>query len=222
MSGAHGADGSAGSAGSDGSVGSNGAAAGEPSYVHPALAAVLETEGRPVAQHETAWFDGAMPLRISAYLGAESTPRLPLELISSIRCIVRVGDKYLLCENKSSRHPWPGGRRNAGESFAETAAREVHEETGWLLIQDSLRQLGWLRLRHLGPDPEGNEGAYPDFLQLVFVGEATEREGGLSPDAPWDDVDDYELGSSLVTLEEAIERTSVDMHAQVFLELLRG
>jgi NUDIX domain len=194
---------------------------GEPSYVHPALAAVVAGAGRPAAEHETAWLDGAMPLRVSAYIGAESASRLPLELISSIRCIVRVGEKYLLCQNKSSVHPWPGGRRIAGESFAETAAREVHEETGWLLVQDSLRQLGWLRLRHLGPEPEGNQGQYPDFLQLVFVGEATERDGGLSPDAAWDDVDGYELASSLVALEEAIERTSVDMHAPVFLELLR-
>ena len=200
----------------------NDAADREPRYVHPALAAVLATEGRPAAEHETAWLGGAMPLRVSAYIGTESTPRLPLELISSIRCIVRVGDEYLFCENKSSRHPWPGGRRIAGESFADTAAREVHEETGWLLDQDSLRQLGWLRLRHLGPEPAGNEGAYPDFLQLVFVGEARERDGGLSPEAAWDDVDGYELTSSLVTLEEAIARTSVDMHAPVFLELLRA
>ena len=199
----------------------DGAADRERGDIHPALAAVLEAEGAPAAEHETAWLDGAMPLRISAYIGAENTPRLPLELISSIRCIVRVGDEYLFCENKSSRHPWPGGRRIAGETFAETAAREVHEETGWLLDQDSLRPLGWLRLRHLGPEPAGNEGAYPDFLQLVFVGEATERDGGLSPEAAWDDVDGYELASRLVTLEEAIERTSTDMHAQVFLELLR-
>ena len=194
---------------------------GEPSYTHPALAAVVADAGRPAAEHETAWLDGAMPLRVSAYIGAESASQLPLELISSIRCIVRVGERYLLCQNKSSVHPWPGGRRIAGESFAETAAREVHEETGWLLIQESLRQLGWLRLRHIGPEPEGNQGQYPDFLQLVFVGEATERDGGLSADAAWDDVDGYELASSLVTLEEAIERTSVDMHAPVFLELLR-
>ena len=188
--------------------------------VHPALAAVLADEV-PVAEGETAWMDGAMPLRVSAFVGAGSTPRLPLELISSIRCIVRVRDSWLLCENKGGRHPWPGGRRIPGESFAETAAREVHEETGWLLDKQSLRQLGWLRLRHLGPEPEGNPGPYPDFLQLVFVGEAAERDGGLSEDAAWDDLDGYELESRLVTLDEAIERTSAEMHAPVFLELLR-
>ena len=196
----------------------------EPGDVHPALAAVL-TEQQPVAEHETAWMDGAMPLRVSAYAGeasVASAARLPLELISSIRCIVRVGGKLLFCENRSSRHPWPGGRRIAGESFADTAAREVHEETGWLIERESLRGLGWLRLRHLGPEPDGNAGPYPDFLQLVFVAAAHRRDGGLPPDAEWTDVDGYELDSRLVTLDEAIERTSTDMHAQVFLELLRG
>jgi ADP-ribose pyrophosphatase YjhB (NUDIX family) len=191
--------------------------------VHPGLAAVLaDVNGTAVAEHETAWLDGAMPLRVSAYTDTESIPRLPLETISSIRCIVRVGEKYVFCENKSGRHPWPGGRRNPGESFADTAARELHEETGWLLEQDSLRQLGWLRLRHLGPEPAGNSGPYPDFLQLVYVGEAGRRDGDLAADADWTDPDGYELDSSLVTLAEAIEHTSTDMHAQVFLELLRA
>jgi ADP-ribose pyrophosphatase YjhB (NUDIX family) len=189
--------------------------------VHSALAMVL-ADATPVAEHETAWMDGAMPLRVTAYHGAQDAPRLPLELISSIRCIVRVGSRYVFCENKSGRHPWPGGRRIPGESFAETATRELHEETGWLLKPETLRQLGWLRLRHLGPEPKGNEGPYPDFLQLVFLGEADHRAGDLPPDADWTDPDGYELTSRLVPLEEAIEHTSTDMHAQVFLELLRG
>lgn len=188
--------------------------------IHPALASVL-TEQRPVAEHESVWMDGAMPLRVSAYVSPDSSSRLPLEIISSIRCIVRVGDRYLFCENLSGRHPWPGGRRTEGESFADTAVREVHEETGWHVDPTSLRELGWLRLRHLGPNPEGNPGPYPDFLQLVFVAEARTRDGGLPEDAEWTDVDGYELTSRLVTWAEAIERTSTDMHAQVFLELLR-
>ena len=195
----------------------------EPGEVHPALAAVLALR-EPVVEHETAWMDGAMPLRVSAYPGeasAADAAKLPLELISSIRCIVRVGEEFLFCENRSGRHPWPGGRREPGESFADTAAREVHEETGWLLDRESLRPLGWLRLRHLGPEPAGNTGRYPDFLQLVFIGAAHARDGGLAPDAAWTDTDDYELNSRLVTLEEAIGQTSTDMHAQVFLELLR-
>lgn len=191
------------------------------SSIHPALESVLAQQ-RPVAEHESVWMDGAMPLRVSAYVSPDSSARLPLEIISSIRCIVRVGDRYLFCENLSSSHPWPGGRRNPGESFADTAVREVHEETGWLVDPDSLHELGWLRLHHLGPNPAANPGLYPDFLQIVFVAEARSRDGGLAEDAEWTDVDGYELTSRLVTLDEAVERTSTDMHAQVFLELLRG
>ena len=190
-----------------------------PRDVHPALAAVL-AESTAVAEHETSWMDGAMPLRITAYMGAEHTERLPLEIISSIRCIVRVNAKYVFCENKTSRHPWPGGRRNPGESFADTASREVHEETGWLLKPETMRQLGWLHLRHLGPEPEANEGPYPDFLQLVFTAEADHRAGNLPENADWTDPDGYELESRLVPLDEAITHTSTDMHAQVFLEFL--
>ena len=65
--------------------GSDGVTNGEPDYVHPALAAVLVDEGRPAAEHERAWLDGAMPLRIAAYVDAEGASRLPLELISSDR-----------------------------------------------------------------------------------------------------------------------------------------
>ena len=204
-----------------------------PSDVHPGLAKVLES-AIPAAEHDTAWMDGAMPVRITAYPGPKADPnpnadpdpghieRLPLEIISSIRCIVRVGDRYVFCENKSSRHPWPGGRRNPDETFAETAVREVHEETGWLLKPETMRPLGWLHLRHLGPEPEGNVGPYPDFLQLVFTAQADARDGDLPEDAEWQDVDDYELSSRLVELDYAIAETSRDMHAQVFLELLRA
>ena len=133
--------------------------------VHPGLAAAMSVAG-PVAAQEIAWAGGEMPLRVCAYL---TTPVLPLELVSSVRCIVWVGDRLVFCENEDGSHPWPGGRRLEGESYADTAAREVHEETGWRIDRASLRQLGWLRLTHRGPKPPANTGPFPDFLQLIFV-----------------------------------------------------
>ena len=68
-----------------------------------------------------------MPLRVSAY----TTPTaLPDELVSSVRCVTQAGDLIVLCENANGTHPWPGGRRHPSKSYADTAAREVHEETG--------------------------------------------------------------------------------------------
>jgi ADP-ribose pyrophosphatase YjhB (NUDIX family) len=183
--------------------------------LHPLLSAAL-CEGEPVKVIETAW--GELPLRISAHT---TTPQLPLELISSVRCIVRVGQQVVVCENADGvQHPWPGGRREAGESFADTAVREVHEETGWLIDRESLRQLGWLRLTHLGPRRPGGQGPYPDFLQVVFTATATGRDGDA--EQPWTDLDGYEVAWRLATLDEAAAASSRDELARVFLRLLGG
>jgi hypothetical protein len=194
---------------------------------HPGLAAAM-ADGEPVATRDTVWADGTMPLRVSGYL---TTPELPLELISSVRCIVEVREgrsdaaaeadsvpRIVFCENADGTHPWPGGRRNPGESFADTAARELHEETGWLLDRDSLRPLGWLRLTHLGPEPAANQGPYPEFLQLIFTGTTSARDGGR--DVEWTDTDSYELTSSLQTLQDARRLTSTNVLADVFLDAL--
>jgi ADP-ribose pyrophosphatase YjhB (NUDIX family) len=181
---------------------------------HPALAAVLE-RSEPSATTHAVWADGTMPLQVSAYLGAADVPD---ELITSIRCIVRVGDLLVLCENEDSVHPWPGGRRNPAETHAETAAREVHEETGWLLDGSDLEFLGWLHLTHLAPQPDDYRFPYPDFLQFVYTATASQRDGG--PDVEWSDTEGYEQSSRLVTVEQALARTSTDALVQIFLKVL--
>ena len=176
--------------------------------------------GEPVAVRETVWAAGTMPLCVSGYL---TTPEVPLELVTSVRGIVHVrGDdgveRVVFCENADGRHPWPGGRRIAGESFADTVVREVHEETGWRVEPDSLRPLGWLHLVHLGPEPAANQGPYPEFVQLIFTATGAGRDVAL--DADWDDADGYELRSSLQTLEDARRLTSTDLLADVFVDAL--
>jgi ADP-ribose pyrophosphatase YjhB (NUDIX family) len=182
---------------------------------HPDLARLLAGR-RPAATGEISWLGGAMPLRVSAY----ATPaELPEELVTSVRCVVQVGELIVFCENADGAHPLPGGRRDPGESYVDTAAREVHEETGWLLDRDTVRPLGWLHLEHLAPRRPDYPYPYPDLLQIVFHGTATERDGG--PDASWTDTDGYEQRSSLVSVAEAHTRTSTDLLAPVFLDLIR-
>jgi len=209
---------------------------GRSAHAHPGLAAAMRA-GDPVATGETVWSKGTMPLHVSAYT---TTPDLPLELVTSVRCIVRVGsgvgddggdldgvigcdgddrELFVYCDNADGGHPFPGGRRIEGESFADTAAREVHEETGWHIDRSTLRRLGWLRLAHLGPEPAVKKGPYPVFLQVVFTAAAATRD--VARDAEWTDIDGYEQSSRLVTLEEARRRsTSTDLLAHVFLDLL--
>ena len=181
---------------------------------HPDLTTLLATR-QPAATHEMSWLGGAMPLRVSAYTAPTD---LPETLVSSVRCLVRVGELIVFCENADGAHPWPGGRRLPGESYLDTAVREVHEETGWLLDRDSLRPLGWLHLEHLAPRRPDDPYPYPDLLQVVLCGTATERDGG--PDVEWTDTDGYELASRLVTIDEARDKTSIDLLAPYFLDLL--
>jgi ADP-ribose pyrophosphatase YjhB (NUDIX family) len=182
---------------------------------HPALAEVLRTAS-PAATHVSAWADGTLPLRASAYT---SLVELPEELVVSVRCLVQVDDKLVVCTNADGiSHPWPGGRREPGETFEETACREVREETGWLLDQRSLQPLGWLHLEHLTRPPEDWPFPHPDFIHIVFAGRAHGREGGRAN--RWSDTEGYELSSCLLPAHEAKDRAEEDPLARVFIDLL--
>lgn len=163
-----------------------------------------------------AWLDGTLPLRVSAH---PVVADLPDDVVTSIRCLVIVGDRVVLCENADGCHPWPGGRREPDETFVETACREVHEETGWRVIPDSVEVVGWLHLEHLTTQPADWPFPHPDFLQVVCVGRATERDDVQGGE--WTDTEGWELRSTLVDLDEALSRTDPSLCAGPFLDLLR-
>jgi 8-oxo-dGTP pyrophosphatase MutT (NUDIX family) len=176
---------------------------------------VLEAE-TPAAVHRTAWRDGTMPLRISAYLGNAT---VPAELITSVRCLVQVGDEVVVCTDRDgTRHALPGGRRQRAETLLATAVREVREETGWLVEEASLRQLGWLHVEHLSAMPDDHPYPYPDFCQVVLKGRAHERAIGHK--AVWTDSDGYVVGSRLMSAGRAAQAVSDDV-SSVYLSLLR-
>lgn len=175
---------------------------------HPELVALLSTL-KPAATDRVVWGSGVV-LDVAAY--PVWTP-LPTVLVTSVRCIVRVGGAVVVCRVPGGLHPWPGGRREPGESYEETARREVYEETGWLLDEGSLRPLGFLHYRHVEPPPAGHPYPHPDFLQVVFTGVAGERAGGA---AEWVDLDGWEQGSWLVDVKE-LEKLGFSPTQWVFL-----
>lgn len=182
---------------------------------HPEVEALVAAYV-PAAQTQYTWMNGTLPLAVSAY--TTTSVAVPDDLVTSIRCIVVVSDQLVVCRTPDGKHPWPGGRRTRGESFAQTAAREVHEETGWWLDPDSFQPLGWLHLHHLRPVPEDYPWPHPDFFQLVGWGGADRRDGEV--DAPWADSEGWELSSELLSPAQAIQAVSSDPLAPVFLRML--
>ena len=168
--------------------------------VRQAIAELLgSAQLSPAAVEETSWANGTIPLRITAHtLAAE----LPHELVLSVRCIVLVEDDIVVCSNRDGiSHPWTGGRREGDETLIETACREVHDETGWLVNPDPLRPLGWLHFEHLREQPVDHPLATPGLPAGGYSGGASDRDG--DPDVEWTDIEGYELSSRRMTVDEA-------------------
>ena len=187
---------------------------------HPAVEALIAAH-EPIGSHPITVWGGDTRLQLHAYAG---TADLPDELVLSIRCLVVVpspeGARLVLCESvDGDTHPWPGGRREAGETYADTLVREVHEETGWRVDPATIRQLGWLRYELFSPRPAVSKGPHPDFLQVVCTAVATERDGGH--DADWTDVMGQELSSFLVPLADG-EAALTDPVARAFVHMAQA
>lgn len=176
---------------------------------HPDLLAVL-------AQHAPAYTHENDRIATRAYIGFAAVPDV---LITSVRCLVRIGTEVIVCTNSDGfSHPWPGGKREPGESFEQTATREVYEETGWHLDAGSLRQLGWLHFLHLRPVADDYRFPHPDFCQVVFTATASRR--AVAPDADWTDTDGYEQGSRLMSVPAAIAASAGEPGSELFLRML--
>lgn len=169
-----------------------------------------------VKDHTVTWMNGTLPLRVRSYVGS---PTLPHELVTSVRCLVHVGDRIVYCQSSDGGgHPWPGGRREDAESFAETAIREVHEETGWHLDERSFQQLGWLRFTHLSDPGPTYPYPTPEFLQVVLSARAHTRSIGENDE--WVDIEGHVRTGGPLSIEEVRRQPNCDPMALEFLSLL--
>jgi 8-oxo-dGTP pyrophosphatase MutT (NUDIX family) len=183
----------------------------EPGYgfSHPDVLAVLRA-ATPMAAERIVW-PGGLLLDLAAY---SPLPPLPSEFVTSVRCLVRVDDRVVVCHAPDGPHIWPGGRREGGESYRATARREVYEETGRTIDEKALRPLGFLHYRYVEARPDDHPYPHPDFLQIVYA----TRIGDVG-DPGWIDVDGREQGHHLHPLDD-LDGLSISAPQRAFLDLL--
>ena len=167
---------------------------------HPAFAAVLARSAPDLSYHDDSWANGTLAVELSAHLGEVD---LPDELVTSIRCVVEARGRIVVCQAPDGLHALPGGRRETGETMAQTAVREVREETGWHVDAETLTPLGFIHLRLRDDPPPGYAYPHPDSAQVVFGGRASTRATG--PDDDWVDSDGWEVGSFLAEKSHVLD-----------------
>jgi phosphatase NudJ len=113
-------------------------------------------------------------------------PREPIPTWCFALVVVRKGDRFLLIQESKYGEPWylPGGRVEAGESFADAAVRETREEAGV-----PVRVTGVIRVEH-SPTKAGSR------IRILFLAEPTDDT------PPKSEPDDESLRAEWVALEE--------------------
>jgi len=127
--------------------------------------------------------------RVRTYLTATLPP---LDLVTSVRAVVRHDDQILVVRDPASIHILPGGRREADETLLQTLQREVREETGWTIKDAHL--LGLVHFQHITPQPADYRYPYPDFLHIIYAATADRY------DQQHRETDGYELDATLLPI----------------------
>lgn len=154
----------------------------------------------PVTVIDVTWREWAMTH--SLYL-TDRPP--PTDLVTSTRCVVTDGERVLVCETPNGCHVVPGGRREVGETWEETARREVQEETGYTVAE--MEQVAVLLIhmnneRH--PDPE-QMYPYPDAFWVIYRAEPL-----TWPADGWADTQGWELSSAMHPVGEVLRRDDLE------------
>ncbi|MYJ74406.1 MAG: NUDIX hydrolase [Gammaproteobacteria bacterium] len=115
-----------------------------------------------------------MAFIVDTYLAPLAAPNA---LVTSVRCVLRSGNRVMVMENaEGRRHVLPGGRIEPGESFFGALRREIREETEYALAGAEL--LGACVFTHTTPRPDNYQYPYPTMIHLIYRAEAGEADPG--------------------------------------------
>jgi len=193
---------------SSGSQGNGAEARPAEAGVDPELEAFLA--GRtPFARETATWGDLDLVIR---YFQATEPP--PEHLVTSVRAVIFSHGRVLTVrEPDGTEHIVPGGRRVTGESFEETVRREVLEETRWTVGDLSL--LSVVHFEITSPVPEGYPYPHPDFLQLIYITDASEYHPNREID------DDWVAGCALDSIDALLARNLSEPQRRLLLHAVR-
>lgn len=136
-------------------------------------------------------------------------PEWPHSTRPSVRAIIFQGGKLALIHNgKFDYYMFPGGGIEAGESHEEALAREVKEESGLVVIPESIREYG--SALRLSKSSHFDNTIFEQENFYYFC------EVQAEPDMPEYDIHEIEEQYSLVYLtpEEAIRRNRTNDHGE--------
>ena len=80
---------------------------------------------------------------------------------TAVRGIVDRDGRFLVIYSKYGDYKFPGGGREVGETLEETLIREVQEETGYLVIRESIKE--YIKVQ------EKRKGALEDILEMDSI-----------------------------------------------------
>lgn len=153
----------------------------------------------PAYEGDTHW-GPEVHLAVRIYPCAEVPP---VELVTSVRAVLFKGARVMVVDDHVETHIMPGGRIEPGETIAQTLDRELREECGWTIREPKL--FGMVHFRHVKPKPDGYRYPYPDFLHLLFVGEAGAYDRrGLKREG------EIETASRMVPISQAMAMLSLE------------
>lgn len=114
----------------------------------------------------------------------------PGELIANVNIIPYTSNGWIIIRLASGEWEIPGGTCEPGETWQETARRELKEEAGCTLLESKV--IGAWECHSLASKPYRVHLPFPDFYRLVLLGRVSQTKDPENPVS----------GETVVTVEE--------------------